>query len=252
MQVAALPANEPERLRILDAYRILDTPPEEGFDDLTRLAAAICGTPMALISLIDARRQWFKSRVGMEACETPRDVAFCTHAILQDELFIVPDAMSDDRFVANPLVMRTPNIRFYAGAPLITPSGHSLGTLCVLDTQPRTLTPEQIAAMRALARQTVVQLELRRQFTDHEQIEQLKKEFVSSMTHELRTPLTSIRGALGLLTGGVAGDLNDEARQLLTVAERNSIRLITLIDDILAVETLESGKLPIWFRLPPR
>ena len=141
---------------------MLDTVPEEVFDDLTELAARICEAPIALISLVDEKRQWFKSRLGTTVTETSRDVSFCAYAITQSDLFIVPDATRDERFANNPLVTSDPKIRFYAGAPLITPDGHALGTLCVIDKVPRELRPDQQQALRILARHVVSQLELRR------------------------------------------------------------------------------------------
>ena len=159
---ASLPKKEIQRLKVLWQYDILDTVPEEVFDDLTDLAAKICNAPIALISLIDEHRQWFKSKVGLSAKETSRDVSFCAHAIRQTGLFIIPDATKDKRFAKNPLVISDPKIRFYAGAPLITPDGHALGTLCVIDKVPRTLRPEQQQALRVLARHVMSQLELRR------------------------------------------------------------------------------------------
>ena len=158
----ATPENERKRLKVLWQYEVLDTVPEAIFDDLTELAAGICEAPIALISLVDEKRQWFKSKFGTTLNETSRDVSFCAHAIQQPDLFIVPDTTQDARFAQNPLVTSDPKIRFYAGAPLITPDGYALGTLCVIDKVPRELRAEQKQAMRILARHVVSQLELRR------------------------------------------------------------------------------------------
>jgi GAF domain-containing protein len=160
--IAPLPQDEKKRLKVLWQYEVLDTVPEEVFDDLTELAARICEAPIALISLVDEDRQWFKARVGVTVKETSRDVSFCAYAITQTDLFVVPDATRDPRFANNPLVTSEPRIRFYAGAPLITPDGYALGTLCIIDVVPRELRPEQKQALRILARHVVSQLELRR------------------------------------------------------------------------------------------
>ncbi|HEX2973489.1 MAG TPA: PAS domain-containing protein [Tepidisphaeraceae bacterium] len=159
---APLPENEAARLKALQAYRVLDTAPEQSFDDLTFLAAQICGTPIALITLVDAQRQWFKSKVGLDVPETARDISFCAHTILQPDVLEVPDATRDPRFVDNPLVQSNPDIRFYAGASLMTPLGGPLGTICVIDREPRQLTDAQRESLKALSRQVVAQLELRR------------------------------------------------------------------------------------------
>jgi PAS domain S-box-containing protein len=159
---APRPDNEPERLEALRRYRVLDTPPGQPFEDLALLASHICGTPVALVSLVDADRQWFKARVNFEKPETPREVAFCAHAILGNDVFVVPDARADRRFAENPMVAGDAGIRFYAGAPLVTSDGFAVGTLCVMDRKPRTLTAEQTEALRALSRQVVAQLELGR------------------------------------------------------------------------------------------
>lgn len=170
MQPAPLPENESVRLSVLCQYQILDTEPEIGFDDLTQLAVTFCNTPVALISLIDAERQWFKSKVGLDISSTPRDVAFCSYTILQSDPLIVPDARLDERFATNPFVIQAPYLRFYAGVPLITPGGHALGTLCVIDFVPRELTPGQIEVLQALGRQAVAQLELRRKLQETEHL----------------------------------------------------------------------------------
>src|SRR5687768_743336 len=155
--------NELARLAALRSYQILDTAAEQAFDDLALLASQICNTPIALITLIDEDRQWFKARVGVTVDETERSLAFCAHAILDaGNIMLVPDATRDDRFRENPLVIGDPHIRFYAGAPLVTPDGHALGTLCVIDSRSRTLTADQREALDALRRQVESQLQLRR------------------------------------------------------------------------------------------
>jgi diguanylate cyclase (GGDEF)-like protein len=160
---AILPENEAARLEALRDFAILDTLPEQSFDDLTFLASEICGTPVALISLIDEERQWFKSKLGIEVAETPRDLAFCSHAIIDPgQLLIVDDASQDPRFADNPLVTSAPFIRFYAGAPLVTSQGDGLGTLCVIDKIPRQLSEAQQRALAALSRQAMANLELRK------------------------------------------------------------------------------------------
>jgi GAF domain-containing protein len=172
--------NEKKRLKVLWQYEVLDTVPEEVFDDLTELAAHICEAPIALISLVDEDRQWFKAKVGTDVNETSRKISFCTYAITQPDLFIVPDATLDKRFANNPLVTSEPKIRFYAGAPLITPDGYALGTLCVIDKVPRELRLEQKQALSILAHHVVSQLELRRRSRElgdvHEETARLKDE----------------------------------------------------------------------------
>lgn len=157
-----IPSNELARLAALRQYQILDTASEKVFDDFTFLASQICRTPIALISFVDGDRQWFKSKLGVDVDCTPRDVAFCAYTIMQQQPLVVPNALNDSRFADNPLVAQAPEIRFYAGAPLITPEGYAIGTLCVVDTVPRDLSLEQQEGLRALSNQVIAQLEMRR------------------------------------------------------------------------------------------
>ncbi len=379
MPSAPRPEDEPQRLEALERYDILDSLPETEYDDLATLAASICGAPISLVSLVDSDRQWFKARYGLDISETPRSVSFCAHAIQANSLFEVQNAAQDPRFSDNALVTGDPGIRFYAGAPLVTPDDFRLGTLCVIDRVPRELSDSQRRALEALARQVVSQLELRHalrraqtadaekaralaqleasnaileRFVEHapaaiamldanwgyvavsrrfvgsmnlpslplhgrnhfdvcpfwprtwkitferalsgevlrgqgdvlhpdgrpemfvdwevhpwhgpgekiegvvvliddvtpaRRIEKLKSEFVSVVSHELRTPLTSIRGALGLLDGGVAGELPVRARQMVNIAHKNSERLVLLINDILDIEKIENGQMRFEF-----
>ncbi len=363
-----VPANEPSRLLALQSYDILDSGVELRYDDITLLASRICATPIAVISLIDERRQWFKSKIGMDGSETARELAFCAHAIMSpDQVFTVSDARTDARFASNPFVTGAPHIRFYAGAPLMSADGYALGTLCVVDNKPRELQQEQKEALQALSRQVMALLEERRTAaalrgamqaltrseslfreayenapigialvstagewlrvnqslcdmlgyaaqeltrttfqaithpedleTDLRQVQQVlareirsyqmekrylhkaghavwaqlsvsmvwdgsrplyfisqiqdvserksiergKAEFLTMVSHELRTPVTALRGALGILAAGAAGELPPKAQALTALADRNADRLHRLVNDILDIEKIESG-----------
>jgi anti-sigma regulatory factor (Ser/Thr protein kinase) len=191
------------RVAALRRYRILDTDPEQAFDDLTLLASYICGAPIALITLLDEDRQWFKSKVGLSGSETARNVSFCTHAIEHpSEIMIVRNALEDQRFVNNPFVVHDPKIRFYAGAPLVTPEGHALGALCVLDRVPRDLTADQLQALSALRRQAQAQLELRRNLLElREALDQRDRaEYArEQVIAELRQSLDNVNKLAGLM-----------------------------------------------------
>ena len=361
------PQEELARVTELHDLCILDTQPEERFDRLTRIAQRLFGVNIALVSLIDHERQWFKSRQGLDALQTPRNISFCGHAILSDEPLVVEDAAVDPRFADNPLVTGPLGIRFYAGMPLQGPKGYRIGTLCLIDQKPRKFTSDDAAALRDLAAVVTDQLankelsqavksateseSLLRQITDtvpaliayrdrdqrfifhnkayedvlnlgfeqihgrtigelvspqaygpvHDKaeevlrgchvryertfitlkgentiydmqyfprygegadaarvigffslgaditelkrIDRMKTEFISTVSHELRSPLTSIRGSLGLIAGGVAGELPEAAKSLVGIAKNNCERLIRLINDILDSEKIESGKM---------
>lgn len=161
MKLALPTPDETQRIEALRQYAILDTLPEQALDDLTALAAEICQTPIALISLVAEQRQWFKAKIGVDVSETPRDISFCGHGVQQRDLFVVPAATRDQRFADNPLVTGEPHIRFYAGVPLINSDGFALGMLCVNDRVPRTLTQAQEQALRVLGRQVMTHFELR-------------------------------------------------------------------------------------------
>ena len=243
MIAAPFPDNEEERQRCLDELDILDTVEEQAYDDLTFLAAQICQTPIALVSLIDRGRQWFKSHHGLDVRETPRDLAFCAHAIHGDEVFVVPDSLKDARFHDNPLVTGAPHVKFYAGAPLTLRKNVRVGTLCVIDDHARELTPAQRQALEALARQVVNQMELRLKLSEFAKLDQAKDEFISMVSHELRTPLTSINGSLALLRSGALGQVTGQIGELVDIAQRNGEHLLNIVNDILDLAKLEAGKL---------
>ena len=367
MQAPKNPDNEAHRIATLRELRILDTPPEERFDRITSAAQRLFDVPIALVSLVDENRQWFKSCYGLSAAETPRDISFCGHAILGADVLVIEDALQDPRFADNPLVTGDPNIRFYAGCPLRANSGDALGTLCIIDRKPHlfdqrhrrtlrdlgcwaeqelNLLDLQTATNRALESEvrlraivdnvidgiisfnaqgqiesvnsaalrlfgysaaemvgapflmllspedgrkyqdylreylssgqarilgSVVEATGRHQqgdtfplefavsdlnfngrhlftaivrdITERKKLDRLKNEFISTVSHELRTPLTSIRGALGLIAGGAVGEVPVKARELVDIACNNSDRLVRLINDILDIEKIESGRM---------
>lgn len=246
MKAADRPENEDLRLRKLRQLDILDTLEEQAYDDLTQLASQICDTPVALVSLIDSNRQWFKSHHGLAATETPREFAFCAHAILSDELFVVEDADNDLRFHDNPLVSGEPHVKFYAGAPLIIEDGINVGTLCVIDNHPRSMNEEQKQSLQALARQVVSQLQLRLQVRSLEYLDHAKDEFLSMVSHELRTPLTSLIGSLGIMKHQ-SDELSEQMTLMLDVAQRNSKQLLIIVNDILDLAKMEAGKFRLEF-----
>ncbi|MEM0911464.1 MAG: ATP-binding protein [Pseudomonadota bacterium] len=242
---ADLPENEQERLDVLYRYEILDTEAEKVFDDLTSLASDICETNIALISLVDPKRQWFKSKVGLSASETSRDIAFCSHAILQKEIFEVTDTLQDERFRDNPLVTSDPNIRSYAGAPLISPSGLVIGTLCAINDKPKTLNEYQRNALEILSREVISQLELRIKIKQIENSNQIKTDFLSHVSHELRTPLNAIISFSQLMLNDKQHKMPDHYNTYLKHLDYSGKRLLQVVNSVLDLEKIESGVLEL-------
>jgi len=232
-------AAEQRRLAALHAYGILDTAKESAFEDITRIASLVCGTPIAVVNLIDGERQWFKSEVGLGVRETPLATSICAHAILEHDMLVVPDTTLDRRFAENPLVTGDPGLRFYAGALLKTPDGLAIGTVCVLDTEPRGLTQQQIDILRGLARQVITQLELRRMLALSERKTRHLGSLVTAAGHDLKAPLRSALYAIDrssvasapevqMRLAGATAQLLDIDRQLtsLSVAASSGVGLV--------------------------
>lgn len=245
--------DELERLEALYEYDLLDTEAEQRFDDLTQLASFICGTPVALVSLVDKERQWFKSKVGIDASEIPREYAFCAHAIAQPEqLLVVPDAQKDPRFAQNPLVTGPTNVRFYAGAPLVTEDGYALGTLCVIDNQPRELTSEQLQALSAVRRQVLAQIELSRNLLDLNRanieltrLNQTKNDFLHMAAHDLKNPLSAVMGYAEELQEDSPCEEAQEMGQQIYRASRHMYELVTNLLDVNTIESQHEQELEL-------
>lgn len=226
--IAPLPPDEAERLEELRQLRILDTLAEAEYDDLVYLASHICQTPIALVSLIDQDRQFFKARIGLKATETPRELAFCAHAILRPELMVVEDATADERFADNPLVTSDPNIRFYAGTPLVTAAGHSLGTLCVIDRVPRKLDESQCKSLQALGRQVEALLSLRRAKNEADLANESKGELLRRLGAEQER---SERLLLSLFPKPIADRLRTEPGACIVEEYPEATILLCNVDD---------------------
>ena len=254
---APTPATESERLASLQQYEILDTGAEASFDAIVELAAQICQAPIALVSLVDKNRQWFKAKKGLSAQETSRDIAFCSHAILQSEPLIIENALQDERFKDNPLVSDGPLIRFYAGAPLITPDGQKLGTLCVIDTEPRKLAQHQIKAIETLSQHVIHLMELRSMYQKSITLNQElidknaamlemsehNKRFLANINHEMRTPLNAISGFSKQLIKRISKlELPDYVSEGLDSIQVASKHLHNLISDVLDLSKIDADK----------
>ncbi|MEM1022449.1 MAG: ATP-binding protein [Myxococcota bacterium] len=250
MQAPPLPEDEPERQAELDAYQVVDTPPEPAFEDIVYLAQSICEVPIVLVSLIDRNRQWFKACIGLDVRETERNISFCGHALLLGQPLVVGDAGADLRFADNPLVTGPPHIRFYAGFQLLTPAGQALGTLCVIDRKPRELSPEQLDAMARLAKQVVGNLELRRKTRELEKararaeaLAQSRAEFLATMSHEIRTPMNGVLGLAELLCDA---ELEGEPAKLARTIHDCGLSLVEILNDILDLSKLEAGRFRLY------
>ncbi len=228
---AAIPSNEKERLDALRRYEILDTDAEIDLEEIVQLASAIYQTPISLVSLIDENRQWFKARLGLDVPETNRDVAFCSHVLLEEDMMVVENALEDKRFFDNPLVTSDPNIRFYAGAPLITSDGFKLGTLCIIDKQPHKLTEQQKFALKTLSKQVIKHFELSLQNKKLAQLNELQNRLLSILSHDMRNPLVGIDGLLTMMT---EGDISKEDFQDIIVDASGQVKMVlTLLNDMM-------------------
>ncbi|MFN2260755.1 MAG: ATP-binding protein [Psychroflexus sp.] len=247
---ATKPDNEQERLEALERYHILDTLPEEDYDNITELASSICGTKISLITLVDNNRQFFKSKKGIDITETPRDIAFCAHAIHNPEkMMIVNDASVDERFKDNPFVKENPRIGFYAGMPLVTQDGFALGTLCVLDTKPKVLKLDQINSLKRLTKLVMRLLELRQKTDDLSESQKIistyqvqTEQLIFTIAHDLKSPVSSIYSFLSLLKMEQFSNLNKESRQYIEYAFQSSEQMTSLINEMLTFAKIGSKK----------
>ena len=264
MLIAPLPLDEDERVAALRTLEILDTEFEPAYDAIVRLASIICQTPIASINLVDTDRQWSKASVGGVDLSAPRSSSFCAHTILYEETLVIEDTHRDERFHDNVLVSGFPHIRFYAGQRLLTPSGHAVGALCVVDHEPRQLSEDQLSALQALGRQTAILFELRMRSRQLEEeivvrqravaesqaarvladaANQAKSDFLSRMSHELRTPLNSVIGFSRALQRNRPGNLLAPDLQYLSRIEANGVHLLNVINDVLDLAKVESGRI---------
>ncbi|WP_025743830.1 GAF domain-containing sensor histidine kinase [Aquimarina pacifica] len=241
MMSAAIPINEKFRLEALKSLNILDSKPQKEFDEITTLAAHLCETDIALISFVDNNRQWFKSKYGMSTCETPRELSFCAHAILEPEKpFVINDARTDERFSKNPLTDVEKLVVFYAGIPLIDKDGFALGTLCVIHSEPKQLSEKQLKSLKALSNQVIILLELNKKNKDLEEIQnQLEKrndslyEFAKVISHDLKMPLANIIMSTDVLKLLLKDKLNAESLEYFEYIKTSSFTMSTYINDVL-------------------
>lgn len=248
---AGLPHDEQERLQELHKYELLDSPNETDFDEIVQLASRICDVPISLISLIDAGRQWFKAKTGINTIETARGVSICSHAILQDEMMEVSDLSQDSRFSENPFVLNDPSIRFYAGVPLVTEKGYKLGTLCVIDKVPRVLDEEQAFALKILAKQVMKLIELRSRNTELQHLIHTQNRITSIIAHDVRNPLAALKAIIELQTSGALSE--EETTEMLTMSAKQLDSTIEMVANVtdwgrLQMKVQRQQKLPVGLR----
>lgn len=238
---AKLPENEKQRLEALESYQIMDSLPEEDFDELTKMASQICGTPIALITLVDSSRQWFKSKLGIDVQQTPRAHAFCAHTIIDPTgVMVVSNAKEDQRFTQNPLVTGDPNIAFYAGISLLTAEGMPLGTLCVIDNVPRTLNEQQLWSLKVLGKQVIAHMELRKKLLllceanrRLAETNQFMQQFATAAAHDIKNPLSTISMSAELLTRHLNNNGDQKGLKLASTGLNSAKSLAKLINDML-------------------
>lgn len=247
IQLKLVPENEDERITELHEYDILDTPSEKEFDALTKLACTVTGSATALISLVDCDRLWIKSAAGVDLCEMEREHSFCRFTILQNDVFEIENTIEHDHFRTNPMVTGSPFVRFYAGVPLRTSSGHNLGALCVIDDKPKKLTCDERSSLKALAQQVVYLLELRSRVKREKKLSAIKSRFISTAAHQFKTPLTVIQSNAELLqmigqSEGCSVDVAEKLMRYTVRISRETDRMTTMINDTLALKQVSTRK----------
>jgi signal transduction histidine kinase len=243
MQVAPLPENETERLQELYSFELLDTAYDQEFDEIVKLASQICNKPITTLTLIDSAKQWIKAKVGIDVTETDRETAFCSHTILQNEVFEIPDTQLDPRFENHPMVTSGPNVRFYAGVPLHTNNGYNIGSLCVIDSVPGKLTKEQGFALQVLAKQAMKIMEFRVTNKQLQHSLAVQNRIISIVAHDVRNPMASLKSILELKEQDII--TTEEADEMLAISSKQLGATIEMVNNL-----VDWGKLQMKYKKP--